>query len=101
MQEMDNAVKPLPVIKIDGEKVVGALVADRLVMFSRSGQPLADGFTFEIPKSAGKQVKVLLTDLQAREWTVKNGKKTVFKSAASSEDGALYFTASPGKYTVE
>lgn len=101
MQVMDNTVKPLTVQRIDGEKVVGALVADRVVMFSRSGQLLEGGFTFEIPKTAGKQVKVLLTDLQVREWTVKNGKKTVFKSAVKSEEGTLYFMASPGNYTVE
>ena len=101
MQVMDNAVKPLPVMKIDGEKVVGALVADRLVMFSRSGQSLAEGFTFEIPKSAGKQVKVLLTDLQAREWTIRNGKKCVCKATAHSDEGTLYVTLAPGKYTIE
>ena len=77
------------------------MVADRLVMFSRSGQQLADGFTFEIPKSAGKSVKVLLTDLQPREWTVKNGKKTVQKASVTSEEGTIYVTLVPGKYTVE
>ena len=101
MQVMDNSVQPLSVQRIDAHKVVGALVADRLVMFSRSGQPLADGFTFEIPKSAGKQVKVLLTDLQAREWTVKNGKKIVQKASVTSEEGTIYVTLVPGKYTVE
>lgn len=101
MQVMDNSVQPLSVQRIDADKVVGALVADRLVMFSRSGQQLADGFTFEIPKSAGKSVKVLLTDLQPREWTVKNGKKTVKKASVTSEEGTIYVTLVPGKYTVE
>ena len=101
MQVMDNSVKPLFVQRIDGEKVVGASVADRVVMFSRSGQPLSESFTFEIPKSAGKQVKVLLTDLQARKWTVKTGKKTVFQSDVKQEDGTLYLTLSPGKFTLE
>ena len=101
MQVMDNSVQPLSVQRIDADKVVGALVADRLVMFSRSGQPLADSFTFEIPKSAGKSVKVLLTDLQPREWTVKNGKKIVQKASVTSEEGTIYVTLVPGKYTVE
>ena len=101
MQVMDNSVTPLPVSRIDADKVVGAFVADRMVMFSRSGQQLADGFTFEIPKSAGKSVKVLLTDLQPREWTVKNGKKQIYNSCVSPEESTLYLTLAPGSYTVE
>ena len=101
MQVMDNSVQPLSVQRIDADKVVGALVADRLVMFSRSGQPLADSFTFEIPKFAGKSVKVLLTDLQPREWTVKNGKKIVQKASVTSEEGTIYVSLAPGRYTVE
>ncbi len=101
MQVMDNSVSPLPVSRIDADKVVGAFVADRMVMFSRSRQQLADGFTFEIPKSAGKSVKVLLTDLAEGDWTVLCGKKPLLKSAkVSAESGTLYFTAPPGKYTV-
>lgn len=101
MQVMDNTVAPLPVQKIDGDKVVGASVADRVVVFSRDSKSLTDSFTFEIPKSAGKSVKVLLTDLAEGEWTVLCGKKPVKKSVkVSAESGTIYFTASPGKYTV-
>ena len=101
MQVMDNAVKPLPVMKIDGEKVVGALVADRLVIFARDSKSLSDNFTFEIPKSAGKSVKVLLTDLEAGDWKVLCGKKPILKNVkVSAESGTIYFTAAPGQYTI-
>jgi hypothetical protein len=77
-------------------------VADRVVVFSRDSKSLADTFTFEIPKSAGKNVKVLLTDLAEGDWTVLCGKKPVKKSIkVSAESGTIYFTAAPGKYTVE
>jgi hypothetical protein len=72
-----------------------------VVIFARDSKSLSDNFTFEIPKSAGKSVKVLLTDLEAGDWTVLCGKKPMVKSAeVSGECGTLYFTAPPGKYTV-
>ena len=101
MQVMDNTIQPLPVQRIDGQRVVGAIVADRLVMFSCDGQSLSDGFTFEIPKTAGKQIKVLLTDMQAREWTLNKKGKTILKYIVKPDDGTLYFTAGPGVYVVE
>lgn len=101
MQVMDNSVAPLPVQKIDGDKVVGALVSDRVVLFARDSKALSDNFTFEIPKSAGKSVKVLLTDLAEGDWKVLCGKKTVLKAAkVDAASGTLYFTASPGRYTI-
>lgn len=101
MQVMDNSVTHLPVQRIDGDKVVGVSVSDRVVVFAHDSKSLSDNFTFEIPKSAGKSVKVLLTDLEAGDWTVLCGKKPMVKSAeVSGECGTLYFTAPPGKYTV-
>ena len=93
-------VQQLPVQRIDGDMVVGAAVADRVVMFSRSGESLAGSFTFEIPKSAGKNVKVLVTDLVPGNWTILNGKKVLEKALVDSGSGSLYFTAAPGKYTL-
>lgn len=101
MQVMDNTVKPLPVQRIDAEKVVGAVISDRAVFFCRDSRQLSDEFTFEIPKSAGKKVKVLLTDLAEGKWTVKCGKKKIDTIQVSSESGTLYFEAQPGEYTLE
>ena len=100
IQVMDNTVQQLPVQRIDGDMVVGAAVADRVVMFSRSGESLAGSFAFEIPKSAGKNVKVLVTDLVPGKWTILNGKKVLEKALVDSGSGSLYFTAAPGKYTL-
>ena len=100
IQVMDNTVQQLPVQRMDGDMVVGAAVADRVVMFSRSGESLAGSFAFEIPKSAGKNVKVLVTDLVPGKWTILNGKKVLQKALVDSGSGSLYFTAAPGKYTL-
>lgn len=102
MQVMDKSVTPLPVQRIDGDKVVGVSVSDRVAIFARDSKNLSDSFTFEIPKSAGKSVKVLLTDLAEGDWNVFCGKKPVLKNVkVSSEAGTIYFTAAPGRYTIE
>ena len=100
IQVMDNTVTPLPVQKIDGEKVVGAAVGGRTVIFSRDGKALSEEFSFKLPKAAGKKVKVLVTDLSAGKWTVINGKKIMEQVDVDPESGSLYFTAAPGKYTL-
>lgn len=100
MQVMDNSVKPLPVQRIDAEKVVGAAIDDRMVFFSRDSRQLIGTFAFEIPKTSGKKVKVLLTDLAEGKWTVSKGKKTITSAKVNDQSGTLYFEAAPGKYVV-
>ena len=101
IQVMDNTVTPLPVQKIDGEKVVGAAVGGRTVIFSRDGKALSEEFSFELPKAAGKKVKVLLTDLAEGVWTVtRNGKPLMKDASVTAESGTIYFDAAPGKYTI-
>ena len=100
MQVMDNSVKPLPVQRIDAEKVVGAAIDDRMVFFSRNSRQLTGTFTFEIPKTSSKKVKVLLTDLAEGKWTVSKGKKTITSAKVNDQSGTLYFEAAPGKYVV-
>ena len=100
IQVMDNTVTPLPVQKIDGEKVVGAAVGGRTVIFSRDGKALSEEFSFELPKAAGKKVKLLVTDLSAGKWTILNGKKVIEQVDVDPESGSLYFTAAPGMYTL-
>ena len=103
IQVADNSVgKMLPVRRIDADKVVGAAVSDRVVMFSRDSRQLSDSFSFEIPKAAGKQVKILLTDLAEGSWNIiKDGKAFKRNVAVSPDTGTIYFTGSPGRYTVE
>ena len=102
IQVMDNTVASLPVLRIDGDNVIGAAVCGRVVMFRRDSGQLSEAFSFEVPKSAGKKVKVLLTDLAEGAWTIKRNDK-VFKTdvTVTSEEGCIYFDAAPGQYCVE
>ena len=102
IQVTDNSCENvLPVHGIDAEKVTGAVIADRAVVFSRDSKPVSEEFSFEIPKSAGKKVKVLLTDLAEGVWTVmRNGKTFKADVKVTSEEGCIYFEAVPGHYLL-
>lgn len=101
MQVADNSCEHmLPVVRIDSDKAVGAAVGGRVVMFCRDSRQFTEEFAFEIPKSAGRKVKVLLTDLAEGEWTVTRSGRKVAGGMASAEEGTLYFDAAPGLYTV-
>ena len=101
MQVMDNRCTQLPVQRIDADKVVGVAVADRVVTFSRDSKAINEEFAFEIPKSSGKKVKVLVTDLAEGKWTILNvRKKVVTTEDVKADSGVLYFSAEPGKYSL-
>ena len=75
--------------------------ADRVVTFSRDSKAINEGFAFEIPKSAGKKVKVLMTDLAEGKWTISNARrKVVTTEDVKADSGVLYFSAEPGKYSL-
>lgn len=97
----DNSVKKqLCVNRIDAEMVVGASVADRVVLFSRDSREISETFTFEIPKSAGRQVKILLTDLSEGKWQIFRNGKPLMQAEVNPESGTIYFNGSAGKYVI-
>jgi hypothetical protein len=71
-----------------------------VVLFSKDSRNLGGSFTFEIPKSAAKKVRVLITDLAEGKWKISCGKKVFLTSEVNAQSGTLYFEAGPGKYTV-
>lgn len=102
IQVSDNTcTHMLPVYPVEGEKVVGTAISDRVVVFSRDGRVLSEDFSFKIPKSVGKSAKVLLTDLSEGQWTVmKDGKVFDGSKLVTKEAGTIYFNAGPGVYTI-
>lgn len=102
IQVSDNSCrKMLPVCKVEGDKVVGAAVSDRVVLFAKDSGVLSDDFSFEIPKSAGKKVKVLLTDMEEGMWNIsRNGRPFMESVSVDSVSGTIYFTATPGRYSL-
>jgi hypothetical protein len=99
MQIMDSNGQKLNVGKVEGDKVVGVHISDRIVLFSKYYEPIDSRFTFSI-KEDGKY-KILLTDLVPGEWQVLKDKKIVIPTTSvKGEDGTLYVEGTKGEYTV-
>ena len=106
IQVGDAGCKDLPVQRIDAQDVVGAIIADRAVIFCRDSKTLNKAFSFTISDKdiqvAGKmtkELKVLLTDLAEGNWKVMRDGKVFLESAkVDSADGTLYLTLPAGEY---
>lgn len=86
--------------RIDGDKVAGAMISDRVVIFGRDGQALDQRAGFEIPDSE-KVFRILVTDLVPGVWKVmKDGKVLIPAAEVRADDGTLYFSGQSGRYTL-
>lgn len=90
----------LAVKRIDAEKVVGVEVADRIVIFNRESAQMSEEFSFDVSSKGKKKYRILITDLQPGTWKVCRNGKTLKMFDVSETAGTIYFTESPGKYTV-
>lgn len=111
---------------IENESIVGVVIDDRMVVFSRTLQPLKGGFTVTVPgmvnQSAGGGgsdairgasyvtggsspstagiIRLLITDLQPGTWQVRKNGETVYAALpVHDDDGTLYIDVTPGTYT--
>lgn len=106
IQVGDAGCKDLPVQRIDAQDVVGAIIADRAVLFCRDSKTLDKAFSFTLSDKdihvAGKmtkELKVLVTDLAAGNWKVMRDGKVFLESVkVDSTDGTLYLTLPAGEY---
>lgn len=98
MQVMENGINELPVKKIDEKSVVGAQIADRVVLFSKNSELLKSPIQFSIKDD--KQFKILLTDLAHGKWKVLKDKKVILSDIYVKEDGTLYIDGNKGDYVV-
>lgn len=95
IQVADNDCKDLHEVSImGGNTVVGAQIADRAVLFSRSGELLDGGFDLE----TGRKLSILVTDLKPGKWVIRRGDKTIRKITVGNEDKCCYVTLDAGKY---
>lgn len=101
IQVADNSCKSFnDVRRIDGDKVAGAMISDRVVIFGRDGQALDKRVGFEIPDSE-KEFRILVTDLVPGVWKViKDGKVLIPAAEVRADDGTLYFSGQSGHYTL-
>ncbi len=100
MQVADSTQQNLHEVKrIDGDKIVGVQLADRIVTFSKSSEIIDRSFNFSV---TGKGTfKFVLTDLLPGTWQVlKDGKVLYPALPARSDDKALQFLGTEGTYRL-
>ena len=97
---MDNGIMgKLSVRQMEGDKVIGVKLQDRITFFSKDMSTLDRSFSFSIADNG--TYKLLLTDLAPGTWQIKkNGK--VFQSAidVKGDDGTIYFEGDEGDYQL-
>jgi heparin/heparan-sulfate lyase len=99
MQVSDaNSNEKLDVRKVEGDKVTGVQISDRIVMFSRASEKIEGRFTFKVRDE--KSYKILLTDLSPGTWQVLRDNKVVSTVRTGVEAGTIYFEGGKGRYTV-
>jgi hypothetical protein len=99
MQVMDSdEPSVLAVSKIESEQTVGCTIADRVVLFSKSGGRLGGTVGFTVDASHAT-MNYLVTDLQVGLWTV-TGPQAVREVTATNDGGCAYFRGPPGTYRL-
>jgi len=99
MQVMDSKALKLTAKKIEGDKIVGVNISNRIVFFSKTFDVIASSVSFSVQEEGN--YKILLTDLLPGKWNVlKDNKIVIPQTTIKGEDGALYFEGTKGKYTI-
>lgn len=96
MQVMRTSQAPLPVTHIDLDRLEGAALKDRVVLFSKTGERL--GGALEIAFGGTGLLQVLVADLAAGTWQVAGPVRT--RAEVSEEAGVLYFRGPAGTYRL-
>lgn len=99
MQIMENNGQKLSIKKIDGDRITGIRIADRIVLVSKTCEGIDASFSFSVREEGN--FKILLTDLLPGTWQVIKDTRIVIPEAfVKREDGVLYFEGTNGKYTI-
>ena len=102
MQVMDNVGGPAPLVAkmVDSGDMVGAKIADRVALFSKSGDRLNGPVTLDISGDEDL-LQYVVTDLAAGYWTVESAGQTADSQLRVSEEGGvLSFNGPPGIYKL-
>lgn len=100
MQVASNQEKQLhSVVRIDSEKTSGVVIANRVVLFSKTASQLEHDFRFSF---TGKgNYSILLTDLAAGKWQVKHQNKVLIPEVIVDEqESVMYFQAEAGDFQL-
>lgn len=84
------------VSKIETDSIAGAVIADRVVTFSKSGEAIGENVSFSV--SGEGLYKYTLADMKAGTWSISAGGENI--SAVSSEEGRLLSFEAPAGEVV-
>jgi len=100
MEITDRGQDALPEVqKIESGNLVGARVADRVVLFNRTGQRADKPVSFSV--EGAEQFKILVTDLAPGTWQVRHEGRVLAPALTVTDDaGILFFEGPPGKYRL-
>ena len=98
IQVADNRCNKLNAVqRIEDDRIVGVQLADRVVTFARSSEPLQKDFTLTVNGTG--TYKFVITDLKAGNWQVKkDGCVFIPLTEVQASDGVLTFEGSAGSY---
>ena len=101
MQVMDHRGGPAPLAieKIEAGEFVGAMLADRIVLFNKEGVPSDE--TIKLKISGKGDHKILIADLVEGDWQVDcltNRKHSI--PLIKNENQLIYFSAKRGEYVI-
>jgi heparin/heparan-sulfate lyase len=84
---------------IEGDKVVGAQIGDRVVIFSKDSEDMSMTFSFNI--EGEHTFGILITDMVKGTWQVlKGGKVMIPAIQVRNQEGTIYFRGSGGEYKI-
>ena len=98
IQVADNRCDKLNAVqRIDGERIVGVQLADRVVVFAKNSELLYKNFTFTV--SGAGTYKFVITDLKAGNWQIKkDGRVFIPLTEVRAAEGVLAFEGVAGSY---
>jgi len=98
MQVMQNGTQEIETGRIEGDKVTGTVIGDRIVLFSKTLEINESPVNFRADREGN--FKILITDLKPGTWQVLKDDKVLIPSVTVKDDGILYFNGDKGEYKV-
>ncbi|MDH7569574.1 MAG: hypothetical protein QHJ73_08320, partial [Armatimonadota bacterium] len=98
--QMCDEDTPVPPVALDeGADTLTLRLADRVVVFSRSGQLLQAPFAVHVP--AGREFQVLLTGLAPGTWSIRaRAGRTAYNAWVETQRNTAFFVLPGGEYEV-
>ena len=85
----------LPVEKIETGQMIGVQIGDRIVLFSKNGNP--ENLPINLTINGDGTFKVLITDLEKGNWVVTGSKSP---GMVRNDHNLVYFQATTGNYKI-